>query len=229
MSGEPSLKAKRAAIRPIVDGLRHRFHVRWPRSTTRTRGSGRRSASRSCRARSDTCRSMLDSVERFVATRPTSSCSTSRSAGWRPSHDVAAQVPADRAGQRVVLEVLADELERLSDPRLELVTITGVDVSRDLAHAKVFYSTLGAETTDTTGNVAAGAAAGLDAASAHLRRVVGRQLRIRQVPALTSSSIRASSPGSASRRSSAATCPSRPTRTCSEHRRRGKSRTSTMR
>ena len=83
-----------------------------------------------------------------------------------------------------LLEVIAEELERLSDPRLELVTITGVDVSRDLAHAKVFYSTLGAETTDTTGNVAAGAAAGLDAASAHLRRVVGRQLRIRQVPAL---------------------------------------------
>ena len=32
-----------------------------------------------------------------------------------------------------LLEVLAEELERLSDPRLELVTITGVDVTRDLA------------------------------------------------------------------------------------------------
>ena len=31
-----------------------------------------------------------------------------------------------------LLEVLAEELERLSDPRLELVTITGVDVTRDL-------------------------------------------------------------------------------------------------
>ncbi|HVJ96801.1 MAG TPA: ribosome-binding factor A, partial [Acidimicrobiia bacterium] len=41
----------------------------------------------------------------------------------------------------VMLEVLADELERMSEPRLELVTLTGVDVSRDLAHAKVFYST----------------------------------------------------------------------------------------
>jgi ribosome-binding factor A len=83
-----------------------------------------------------------------------------------------------------LLEVLAEELERLSDPRLELVTITGVDVTRDLSHAKVFYSTLAAETTDATGNVAAGAAAGLRAASAHLRGVIGRQLRIRQVPAL---------------------------------------------
>ena len=42
-----------------------------------------------------------------------------------------------------MLEVLADELERLSDPRLELVTLTGVDVSPDLRHAKVYYSTLG--------------------------------------------------------------------------------------
>ena len=32
----------------------------------------------------------------------------------------------------VVLRVIADELERLSDPRLGLVTVTGVDVSADL-------------------------------------------------------------------------------------------------
>jgi ribosome-binding factor A len=84
-----------------------------------------------------------------------------------------------------MLQVLAEELERLSDPRLELVTITGVDVNRDLSRAKVFYSTLGAETApDASENRAGGAAAGLNAASPHLRGVLGRQLRIRQVPAL---------------------------------------------
>jgi ribosome-binding factor A len=83
-----------------------------------------------------------------------------------------------------LLEVIAEELERLSDPRLELVTITGVDVTRDLSRAKVFYSTLGAETTDTTGQVGSTALAGLRAAGSHLRGVVGRQLRIRQVPVL---------------------------------------------
>jgi ribosome-binding factor A len=83
-----------------------------------------------------------------------------------------------------LLEVIAGELERLSDPRLELVTITGVDVTRDLSRAKVFYSTLGAETTDTSGQVGSGALAGLRAAAPHLRGVVGRQLRIRQVPVL---------------------------------------------
>jgi ribosome-binding factor A len=38
----------------------------------------------------------------------------------------------------IVREVLADEIERLSDPRLGLVTVTGVDVSPDLRHATVY-------------------------------------------------------------------------------------------
>src|SRR4029079_11043166 len=40
----------------------------------------------------------------------------------------------------VMLEVLADELERLSDPRLGFVTLTGVEVNRDLSKASVYYS-----------------------------------------------------------------------------------------
>jgi ribosome-binding factor A len=83
-----------------------------------------------------------------------------------------------------LLEVLADELERMSDPRLEMVTFTGVDVSRDLAHARVYYSTLALETTEHEDSLADDVAAGLVAATPHLRRVVGQQLRIRQVPAL---------------------------------------------
>ncbi len=84
-----------------------------------------------------------------------------------------------------MLQVLAEELERLSDPRLELVTITGVDVNRDLSRAKVFYSTLGTETApDVSETLADDAAAGLHAAGPHLRGVLGRQLRIRQTPAL---------------------------------------------
>jgi ribosome-binding factor A len=84
-----------------------------------------------------------------------------------------------------MLEVLADELERLSDPRLELVTLTGVDVSRDLSHATVFYSTLGAETApDAAESVEHEAGAGLASAAPHLRGVLGRAMRIRQVPRL---------------------------------------------
>ena len=52
-----------------------------------------------------------------------------------------------------MLEVLADELSRMNDPRLELVTFTGVKVSRDLSHATVFYSTLAATTARCAGDV----------------------------------------------------------------------------
>jgi ribosome-binding factor A len=97
----------------------------------------------------------------------------------------ARRYPRTARVNEVMLEVLADELERMSDPRLELVTFTGVDVSRDLSHAKVFYSTLAASAVDGNEDAAAEeAAAGLQAAGSHLRGVVGRQMRIRQVPKL---------------------------------------------
>jgi len=86
----------------------------------------------------------------------------------------------------VMLEVLADELERMSDPRLELVTFTGVKVTRDLSYATVYYSTLGATVApDAPTTFAQNADEALRKAAPHLRGVVGRQMRIRQVPALT--------------------------------------------
>jgi len=83
-----------------------------------------------------------------------------------------------------MLEVLADELERMSDPRLEFVTLTGVDVSRDLGYAKVYYSTMTATAVDGRDSVETDVARALTAAGSHLRGVVGRQMRIRQVPRL---------------------------------------------
>jgi ribosome-binding factor A len=96
----------------------------------------------------------------------------------------AKRYPRTARVNEVMLEVLADELERMSDPRLELVTLTGVDVSRDLAHAKVYYSTLTATAAGSSNDVAADAASALTSAGSHLRGVVGRQMRIRQVPRL---------------------------------------------
>jgi ribosome-binding factor A len=74
----------------------------------------------------------------------------------------------------IVREVLADEIERLSDPRLGLVTVTGVDVSPDLRHATVYYSALTAEHADDA----------LRAAGPHLRAALGRQVRLKYLPEL---------------------------------------------
>jgi ribosome-binding factor A len=76
----------------------------------------------------------------------------------------------------VVREALAEELERMSDPRLAMVTVTGVDVTRDLRYAKVYYAALGRR--DDEIEVA------LRKAAPHLRGVLGRQVRLKYLPEL---------------------------------------------
>jgi len=82
----------------------------------------------------------------------------------------------------VVLEVLADELERLSDPRLELVTLTGVEVAGDLHRASVYYSTLARGKGSIESETATGEA--FTAAAPHLRSILGRSIRVKRVPEL---------------------------------------------
>lgn len=73
-------------------------------------------------------------------------------------------------------EAIRDELD---DPRLRHVTLTGVRVSRDLAHARVAFGMLG-EDGDDGGEVTTA----LQRAAGFLRGVVGRQLNLRHVPEL---------------------------------------------
>lgn len=88
------------------------------------------------------------------------------------------QYPRSARVNEVVQQVLADELERLSDPRVGFVTITGVEVSADLRHADVFYTVLGTpEQHEET-------AAGLAAAKSHLRATLGKQVRMKYLPDL---------------------------------------------
>ena len=76
-------------------------------------------------------------------------------------------------------EILAEEIPRLKDPRVGFVTVTGVDVSPDLRHAVVFYTAMG-EDPDRRAT-----RAGLESASGHLRKVIGRQVRLKFLPDLT--------------------------------------------
>ena len=75
--------------------------------------------------------------------------------------------------------ILAEALRtRIKDPRIGLVSLTGVRVTRDLGTATVYFTPLGGE------GDSARIAEGLRAASGFLRREVGRQLRLRQAPEL---------------------------------------------
>jgi ribosome-binding factor A len=77
--------------------------------------------------------------------------------------------------QRELSEILRTELK---DPRVGMITLTGVEVSPDLAHAKVFYTSLSeGERRDET-------LAGLTHAAGFLRRMLGAQLKTHSVPEL---------------------------------------------
>jgi ribosome-binding factor A len=81
-----------------------------------------------------------------------------------------------RIGEQIRRE-LADLIVRdLRDPRIGLVTISDVDVSPDLAHAKVFFTVIGAPATE--------AADGLNAAAGHLHNLLFKRLQMRTVPRL---------------------------------------------
>lgn len=65
----------------------------------------------------------------------------------------------------------------VKDPRiLGLVTVTGVEITRDLRHAKVFVSVLGSD------SQRAATFEGLANVAPHLRGRVGRALRLRAAP-----------------------------------------------
>jgi len=72
--------------------------------------------------------------------------------------------------------VVAEEVARLKDPGLGFVTVTGVDTSPDLRHARVYYSVLGdAEQRAST-------AAALARASGRVRSAVGERVRLKYLP-----------------------------------------------
>jgi len=75
-------------------------------------------------------------------------------------------------------EILAESIPRLKDPRIGFVTVTGVKVSHDLRVAWVYFTTFGDE------RARAATRAGLRSASPHLRRELGRQIRLKVVPEL---------------------------------------------
>lgn len=76
-------------------------------------------------------------------------------------------------------EVLGDELERIDDERLDLVTVTGVKATPDLRHANVWFDTLGSQDDVVVA---------LAQHRVRLQAAVGRELRLKRTPELTFSS-----------------------------------------
>ena len=75
-------------------------------------------------------------------------------------------------------EIIGDELERIDDPQLEWVSVTGVEVNPELTSAMVFYSSLGGADTDPE------VLAALGERRVRLQAAIGRQARLRRTPEL---------------------------------------------
>jgi len=86
-----------------------------------------------------------------------------------------------RVGEQLQRELAVLVRDEIDDPRIGMVSISGVEVSRDLSHAKVFFSTMATpgkeHDTDISLQVLTGAAG-------FLRRLLGQNLAMRRVPQL---------------------------------------------
>jgi ribosome-binding factor A len=84
-----------------------------------------------------------------------------------------------RRVNEAVREVLSEALPELKDPRIGFVTVTGVETSPDLRHARVFVSVLGSERKREE------SLAGLAAAHGVLQSRLAKELRLKRTPQLT--------------------------------------------
>jgi ribosome-binding factor A len=84
----------------------------------------------------------------------------------------------DRVATAIHHEMTGLVQSAMNDPRLGFVTVTGVDLSQDLRHAKVFVSILGSESARASSLEALASAAG------YLRRELAHRLNMRRTPDL---------------------------------------------
>lgn len=88
-----------------------------------------------------------------------------------------APTPRMRRVNSILKEVLADEIETLTDPRLELVSVTSVDTSPDLRQATVYVSTVDLDRGPD-------AVEALTKAASRLQGAVASQVRMKYTPHL---------------------------------------------
>jgi len=81
-----------------------------------------------------------------------------------------------RVGDQI-LRGIADVLtKKVKDPRVRGITITGINLSNDLRHARIFFSVLGDQ------HKVAEAQSGLESAKGYIKREIGIQYKLKYVP-----------------------------------------------
>jgi ribosome-binding factor A len=86
----------------------------------------------------------------------------------------------DRVADLLQREIADLLLRRVKDPRVEGVTVTGVKVSGDLQHARVFYCIMGSPQEERRKAVASG----LEKARGFMRQELSKRLHMKHLPQL---------------------------------------------
>ncbi len=85
-----------------------------------------------------------------------------------------------RVAQQIQKEIALILQREVKDPRISMVTVSGVDVSRDLAYAKIHvtFLTVGDQTPE-------GGLAALEEAKWYIRTLLGKAIRLRITPEIS--------------------------------------------
>ncbi|KZN49232.1 30S ribosome-binding factor RbfA [Pseudoalteromonas luteoviolacea] len=86
----------------------------------------------------------------------------------------------DRVAQQIQKEIAVILQREIKDPRLGMVTVSAVEVSRDLSYAKIFVTVLNSKSDDDTKkNLAI-----MNDATGYIRSLLGKRIRARIMPEL---------------------------------------------
>ena len=83
---------------------------------------------------------------------------------------------ANRVGDSILKEIAILLLEKIKDPRVRGVTLTGIKLSNDLKSARVFFSVIGGT------EAIQEAEEGLGSARGFIRREIGRRMPLKYLP-----------------------------------------------
>lgn len=87
---------------------------------------------------------------------------------------------AQRVGDQIQRELATMIPREVKDPRLGFITVTGVDVTRDMGHAKIFFTLMNDDDPD---NIELNLTV-LNDAAGYLRMLLGKAMKLRSVPLL---------------------------------------------
>ena len=86
---------------------------------------------------------------------------------------------AVRVGDQLLREIADLVMKKVNDPRVKGATITGIHLSNDLKHAKVYYSLIGDEKDVTRTQT------GFDRAKGFIKREIGNRMDLKYIPDIT--------------------------------------------